>query len=103
MTAPALNPGPGRRGYSDEFYRWIAARYVELAGSVGRRIAPILAEETGGTVYAVHRWVAVSRAKGFLPPVDQIRYTRTARCSCGRLPAEAAAPVWPGAPAGESE
>lgn len=86
-SGPGPGPGPGRRGYGDDFYRWIADRYVQLASTVGRRIAPIIAEETGGSVYAVHRWIAVARTKGFLKPAGEIEFTSAAVCTCGRYPA----------------
>lgn len=74
----------GRRGYGDDFYAEVAKRYLELAGTHGRRIAPVIAQERGITPFTVHRWVTIARRKGFLPPVKDIIFGHTA-CTCGRF------------------
>ncbi len=74
---------PKFRGDNTEFYREIAARYVEL-GRTTRRIAPIIADETGVPVTTVHRWFREARRFGLLT-VTWTELTPERACrECGR-------------------
>ncbi len=74
---------PKHRGDNTEFYREIAAWYVEI-GRTTKRIAPIIAEETGVPVSTVHRWFREARRLGLLK-VGWTELTPERACrECGR-------------------
>lgn len=56
----------------DSFYRQVANAYAAAVTKTGRP-AVLLAEEAAVPVPTVHRWIAESRRRGFLPPARKGR------------------------------
>lgn len=56
----------------DTFYRRVAEAYTAAVART-RRVAPLLAEQADVPVPTVHRWIAESRRRGFLPPARKGR------------------------------
>jgi len=62
-------PGrPGRRGHSDEHYRAIAKRYLELRRSGVRNPTATIATEQIVNRNTVAGWLRVARERKYLPP-----------------------------------
>ena len=57
---------------TDEFLRDLAEVYLNLAAA-GRHPAPPIAEHVNRPVRTVHRWIALARKRGHLPPATQGR------------------------------
>jgi hypothetical protein len=70
---PKLKP-PASRRLDDQFYREVAAAYVDAVAH-GLRPAKTLAEDTGTPQGTVNRWIAKAREKEFLPKTTPGRAT----------------------------
>lgn len=67
-TSDALPPISRPNGKdTDTFYRQIADAYLQISRET-RRIAPVIAADSGAPVGTVHRWIREARSRGFLPP-----------------------------------
>lgn len=55
-------------GLTDDFLRGVARSYTAAAERGDRRPAVTLAEQTGRSVAAVHKWIRTARSRGIMPP-----------------------------------
>lgn len=63
---PVIEPPAGRR-MTDDFLRDVVRAYA-IAARKGLRPAPTIAEATGVSDRAVHKWIYTARKRGIMPP-----------------------------------
>ena len=68
--SPVVRSGSkrGRKGYGDDFFKKVAADYIQVYAQNSRSPVKQMAEEQGVSVATVRSWVHSARKRGLLPP-----------------------------------